>query len=323
MQVKRQTELHPAHIADVREVVLHARSGARHPRVVRGNARQHHSVHDRRNRGLVALCNAFQIVHARLQTLVDQARNRLAIVLAVDDVRNAPLGNADVLRQHIAQTRKDHPHRRGGEDVKVSDHRIRHAAVQRHLEAVADGGRRCGSVTVHRRRSPENDILAVRQVRNDLADVVDNARADTENEVAGVVKVHCNRPDRVLVRLDPLRSGQAVDRAGNPRVREDLCHLLACGGVGVMIRQQKDLFRAVGAHDLGNAADCARFDDDMGKARLMGLSARALNPFWVIQQFLQFRHKNSFSPRNVLTRRLVYAIIIAENAQIIKPRRKS
>ena len=137
--------------------------------------------------------------------------------------------------------------------------------------------------------------------------------------------MHGNRPDRVFVRLNALLSGQTVHRKGDSRRLQHARNTLSCGGVGEVIRQEKDLLCTVGADDLRDAVDRAGLDDDTGEARLVHLSARALHALRVIEQFLQIESHKNILPfaANLLTRLCFYDIIITETDQIINTRRKS
>ena len=124
VQFDRRAEFQSPHIPDVGEIVLHAGGRPGHSRVrhrhTAGNKPCEHGLHRR----LIALQKALGMVDAGLQRVADQLRDPLAVILAGDDVCNAPLGDADIFGQHVAQTGLEHMQRRIFQNIHVADDHV-------------------------------------------------------------------------------------------------------------------------------------------------------------------------------------------------------
>ena len=94
-----------------------------------------------------------------------------------------------------------------------------------------------------------------------FSDVVDDARADAEDQIAAVVKVHDRRADGVLVRLEALVR-ENIGRIAEACLRQDLAYTPARGGEGIPICQKERLFRVVTRQQLRKPRKRARPADE-------------------------------------------------------------
>ena len=136
-------------------------------------------------------------------------RHFFAVVLADDDVGNAPFAHGAVLGRHIAQPRPEHALRSLREDLRIQQDEGGGGVVERGFDVVDLHGGGVGGKAVHGRRGADDAALAARSVGEDFAQIVDHARADAENEIAGGVEVHHHRAKL------PLRGSNAVVPAGD------------------------------------------------------------------------------------------------------------
>ena len=241
MQLGRRAEFQRAHIPHMGKIVLYARGRTRHARVGHRHAANDQSLEHGLHRGLVAAHQPFGILHAFFQRIADHLRHTLTVILAGDDMCNAPFSDAHIFCQHIAKAGAQHMQRRVFENVNIADDHIRAARRQRHLKPVERHRRRRAGVAVHRRRGSDDNVLSSGQAAQNLSDVVDNARANADDEVAAIIKVHHRRADRVLIGLQCiLRENIAGIR--KPRLLQNPAHRFSGGGNGIFVRQHKGSF---------------------------------------------------------------------------------
>ena len=287
MQVARRAEGQRAHVPDVGEIVLHAGCGAGQSGVLHCHAAQHQALHHRRNGLRVARGQARGRVHALFERPAHHRGYRLAVVFAHQHVRDAPLADAHVLGQHVADARLNHVHGCLAQHRQIAHDHAGRAAVHRDLESLERHRRGGAGVAVHRGRGGHDQVFPPGQVRENLAHVVDHARADADHRVARIVKLHRGQADRPLVRLDMCllkrKPGEGIARPGKRRG-----NLLPRRLPGIYVGQQEGLFHAQLLQNFRQAQDGVFLNIDLFDTRIVLFPAGALKA--ILPEQLADRH---------------------------------
>ena len=309
VQVVGHAALERHHLPHVREVVLQAGRRAGNLGVRHRRTGDDQPLGDGLHRVRIALRDAVRRVDDLLQRRAHQLRDALAVILAGDDVRDAPFADRDVLRHHVAQARPKHAHRRLREDFRIEQDSFRTVVVQRDLDVVDlhRGGIR--GVAVHGGRGADDGARHADRVAQHLAGVVDHAGADRQQHVAARVVVHDDAADLPLRRGDPL-PGDDIAAVRDARRVEDLADAPSSDLIGVFIADDEGLFFAHRSDHIGHifhdaAADLQIFQlADMVFAAFAIVALRAHQRFQ--RHFVKFRHKYdlAFAPILLYIRRI-------------------
>lgn len=289
VQINQHAKLQSAHIPDMGEVMLHARSRTRNASIGHRHAADDKPFKDSLNRRIVAAQQAFGVIHALFQRCTYQIRYRLAVVFARDQMGNAPFGNAHILGQHVTKARLKHVLRRMPQNIDVADDYIRTAGIQRRLETIHRHGRRRRGIAIHRRRRRNDDILPAGRTAEDLADIVDDAGTYANDQIAAMIKMHDGRADSRLIRLKR-RLRKDVAAIGNAVICKQLTYAFARRLIRIAVHQDKRLFASIFLKQPRNLIDHAMTNDHFIHSRHMCSAART----YILVQF-QLHQKSPFA----------------------------
>ena len=140
------------------------------------------------------------------------------------------------------------------QNVRVTDDHIGAAAGKGSLQIVQGHGG-CGTgVAVHGGGSAHNDVFSAGNVAEDLADVIDDTAAHTDDQVTLIIKVHDGGAYGMLVGFQGgLREN--ILGIGNPGFLQQGADCFARCSEGVHVRHHKGPLRAVVLHELRDAPD--------------------------------------------------------------------
>ena len=257
--------------------MLQSGGRARDLRVGHGQPRRHQPFGDGLHGVGVAAHQPRRGGHDLFQRHAHHVRHFFAVVLADDDVGDAPFADGAVLGRHVAQPRPEHALRGLREDLGIQQDEGGRGVVQRQFDVVDLHGGGIGGKAVHGGRGADDAALAPRGMGEHLAQVVDHARADAEDEVAGGVEVHHHRAEL------PFRGGDAVVPAGDDvgleghaRFGEHFLHARTRGAIGVVVADHEGMLGAHGFERLGKRRQRPAFDAQPGQIDGVALAAGAV-----------------------------------------------
>ena len=105
----------------MREIVLNTAAGTRAAGIVHSLTAVDESLEEHLHTLVVVLEESLCAVYASAERLTRELGDLFAVIFAVDEVRESPFADADVLCEHIAETRLSHMDRRAVENIDIAD----------------------------------------------------------------------------------------------------------------------------------------------------------------------------------------------------------
>ena len=255
--------------------MLHTGGGTGHTCVAHGDAGDDQTLKNVRDSLGFPVGQTLCVADALLDSFPHHLGDLRAVFLTDQLVGDPPFADGDVLGNHIAQTGLEQVGGSLAQHVQIADDHSGAGGVQGDLQTGACHGAGCGGVAVHGGSGAGDEIGLAGEVGKDLAYVIDDTGANTEDQVAAGVEMHHSGAHSEFIRLQMVL-GEYIFRIRNTGVCQNGADLLACGGILVAVGEDENLLATVAAHQLRYALQGAGLDDQLLQRGAVVLTAFAL-----------------------------------------------
>ena len=230
----------------VSDDMLRARCGPRVTRISHAETCYEEALHNILYAFLIATCKVVAVVKALVGRVYNVLCDFLAEILARIVARKLPVENADVLTEHIADTREHHLIGRVLENIEVTDDVLRGGSLNGALGAAVKEGRSRGSVAVHRGSGGNDTVGQLQAVACESAGIVYGTRADCKNKVGKLgISEEVGLSTRIVCKENYLSKSFNVGKHYLSVKHESavvlaarleyLLYLLSCRAVGILV----------------------------------------------------------------------------------------